>query len=359
MSHAARPVTNPAPGGALTADYDFKLPPELIAARPPERRDASRLMRLRRHSGEISHHGFGDLSGLLQPGDLLILNDTRVFPARIRGVKPRTGGGVELLLLTPLDDDPACWKVMAKGRLRPGEAVELTGGLRGELETDLGDGFWRCRFDSAHGANVIAHLEKHGEMPLPPYIDRPADSADKVRYQTVFAKETGSVAAPTSGLHFTDETFAALKKRGVETTTLTLHVGPGTFLPVRAEHLDDHVMHAESYRIDEAAAAAIGLARERGGRVVACGTTVTRALESVADEGGHIAVASGDTRLFIRPGYRFRAVDAMLTNLHLPGSTLLMLVSAFAGRERILAAYAEAVAERYRFFSYGDAMLID
>lgn len=339
--------------GERTGDYWFDLPPERIADRPAERRDASRLMRLPLNGGAPSHHAFSDLPKLLQPGDLLVLNDTRVFPARIGATKRDTGGRVELLLVEPLAD--GAWKAMVKGRLRPGAAIVLDGGLGGAVSDDLGDGFWAVRLDD----DPIAHLEAHGALPLPPYIRRQPDRADLDTYQTVFARETGSVAAPTSGLHFTPEIFAALDARGVSRAFVTLHVGPGTFLPVRAERLDDHVMHAERYHVPEETAQAVAAARDRGGRVIACGTTVTRTLESAADAHGNVTAGPGSSTLFIRAGYRFRVVDGLITNFHLPGSTLLMLVAALAGRERVLAAYAEAVAAGYRFFSYGDAMLLD
>ncbi len=340
------------PTGQRTEDYWFDLPPERIAERPADRRDGSRLMRLDPATGATGHHPFTDLPDLLAPGDLLVLNDSRVYPARIKAVKPDTGGALELLLVEPLAD--GCWKVMVKGRLRRGAPITLSGGLPGTAETDLGDGFWACRFDG----EVLPHLEQHGALPLPPYIKRSPDRADLGTYQTVFARETGSVAAPTSGLHFTDDLFEALSERGIATAFITLHVGPGTFLPVRAERLDDHVMHVESYRIPPATAEAIARTRAAGGRIVACGTTVTRTLEYAATEDGTVPPGEGRSDLFIRPGYRFRVIDGLLTNFHLPCSTLLMLVSAMAGRERILAAYDEAVRRGYRFFSYGDAMLL-
>ncbi|MBI5137314.1 MAG: tRNA preQ1(34) S-adenosylmethionine ribosyltransferase-isomerase QueA [Nitrospirae bacterium] len=339
--------------GEHTRDYWFDLPPERIADRPAARRDAARLMHLPLDGGAPTHHAFADLPTLLSPGDLLVLNDTRVFPARIGATKPDTGGRIELLLVEPLEG--GAWKAMVKGRLRPGTAIRLDGGLDGTALDDLGDGFWRCRF----GGDAATHLEAHGALPLPPYIKRPPDRADRDTYQTVFARETGSVAAPTSGLHFTPELFRALAERGIRHAFVTLHVGPGTFLPVRAERLDDHVMHAERYHVPADTVAAIARARAAGGRVIACGTTVTRTLESAAGADGAVAAGAGSSVLFIRPGYRFQVVDGLITNFHLPGSTLLMLVAALAGRGRVLAAYAEAVAAGYRFFSYGDAMLLD
>ena len=337
----------------LTADFQFDLPEGAIAAHPPARRDASRLMCLPRLDGAPTDHRFTDLPNLLQPGDLLVLNDTRVFPARIGAHKPRTGGRLELLLIE--EREPHTWLTMVKGRIKAGEAITLDGGMDGEVTATHGDGTVTCRFP---GEDVAAHLERHGEIPLPPYIHRPADAGDRERYQTVFAARTGSVAAPTSGLHFTPAVLAALDDRGVERAHVTLHVGPGTFLPVRTERIAEHRMHGERFEVSEATAAAIERTRTRGGRVIACGTTVTRTLESAATENGRVAPARGSSALFIRPGYRFRVVDGLVTNFHLPGSTLLMLVSALAGRERVLNAYREAVERGYRFFSYGDAMLI-
>ncbi len=338
--------------GPVAADFDFHLPPDRIALRPTAERDAARLMVLDRTTGAIAHRTFSDLPTCLSPGDLLVLNDTRVFPARIHGTKPRTGGRVELLFLE--EDAPARWRAMARGSLRDGDAVALDGGLEITVQGAPVDGFATLRVDG----DLRGHLERHGHVPLPPYIRRPDDARDRTDYQTVFAKETGSVAAPTAGLHLTEGTLKALEARGIRTARLTLHVGPGTFLPLRGERLDEHRMHAERYAIPPETADAVAAARAAGGRVVACGTTVTRALESAADADGRLRAGPRSTDLFIRPGHRFRAVDALVTNFHLPRSTLLVLVAAFAGRERVLSAYAEAVRAGYRFFSYGDAMLI-
>ncbi len=335
-----------------TADFNFDLPPELIAERPQRRRDASRLMVLPKKAGAPVHKQFTDLADLLAPGDLLVLNDTRVFPARICGKKNRTGGSVELLLIEQHADGG--WTAMAKGKPKAGEELLLDGGLTVRVGKIMGDGFVTIHAK----ADLSAHLEAHGQVPLPPYIKRPVDAADRERYQTVFARHEGSVAAPTSGLHFTDDLLAHLSARGIEHTFITLHVGPGTFLPVRAEKLSDHVMHAERYEVPETAATQIAATQKNGGRIIACGTTVTRALETAASRTGTRFAHKGDSRLFIHPGYEFRVIDGLVTNFHLPGSTLLMLVSALAGRERILAAYAAAVTEKYRFFSYGDGMLI-
>jgi len=337
-----------------TADFDFDLPPDRIAYRPVSDRDKSRLMVVGRDKGSVSHHTFSDLPGLLAPGDLVVLNDTRVVPARIGATKPRTGGRVELLLLEAVA--PGRWRAMVRGKLRHGEPVVLEGGLKARVAEAPEDGFATLELDPA--ADVTAHLERHGRVPLPPYIKRPDDARDREDYQTVFARVPGSVAAPTSGLHFTEGVFAGLKARGVAWTHVTLHVGPGTFLPVRTEEAEAHTVPPERYEIPEAAAKAIREARTQGGRVIACGTTVTRALESAARDGGTVAPGAGITDLFIRPGHAFRVPDGLLTNFHLPRSSLLMLVCAFAGRERVLAAYAEAVRDGYRFYSYGDAMLV-
>jgi S-adenosylmethionine:tRNA ribosyltransferase-isomerase len=341
-----------------TADYDYHLPPQLVAQRPAPR-GTSRLLILDR-AGGARHRHVGDLPELLAPGDLLVLNDTRVIPARLRGRRLRAdgtpGGPVEVLLVEPVG--PRSWRALARParRLPPGRVLEL--GPRGARPL-------RAVTAGREGELVLlelerelepAELERLGELPLPPYIDRPADAADAVDYQTVFATAPGAVAAPTAGLHFTPELLDRLERSGVSRAHLTLHVGPGTFRPVTVDDPARHRMDPERFSIPAATAAAIAAARDRGGRVVAVGTTVVRALESaVAD--GEVRAGEGRTDLFIRPGYRFRAVDGLLTNFHLPRSTLLMLVCALAGRERVLAAYREAVEAGYRFYSYGDAML--
>jgi S-adenosylmethionine:tRNA ribosyltransferase-isomerase len=352
-------------------DLDFELPGELVAQSPAEPRDASRLLLLPRGGGPTRHLRFADLPDLLAPGDLLVLNDSRVLPARLAGRKA-SGGKVELLLVEPLPDGgepgegPAAgvgpgrgerWRAMGQASkpIRPGARLDL-GGLVAEVEEAEGEGFYAVRFDRA-GADLLAALERVGRMPLPPYIRREPSEADRERYQTVVAREAGSVAAPTAGLHFTNELLARIAAWGVEVATVTLHVGPGTFLPVRARRLEDHRMHAERYEVPVATARAHAAARARGGRVVAVGTTAVRTLESATSNGG-IRPGPGRTDLFIRPGHLFRAVDGLVTNFHLPRSTLLALVCAFGGPERVLAAYREAVAARYRFFSYGDAMAI-
>jgi S-adenosylmethionine:tRNA ribosyltransferase-isomerase len=349
------------------ADYDFDLPDALIAQAPLAERDASRLLVLDRATGAFAHRRFVDWPGLLGPRDLVVLNDTRVVPARLLGRKQGSGGRVELLLVRPDADVDAsgalsgsaealrwiCLGQASKG-LRPGTVVELDGGRATVLEV-LGEGELRVSFESP--VSVGALLERTGRVPLPPYVDREPTSEDRIRYQTVYARADGSVAAPTAGLHLTPRTFAELEARGVERRFVTLDVGPGTFLPVRGEDESTHRMHSERYQVPDETAVAINRARAEGRCIVAVGTTVVRTLES-ATRNGQVGPGAGSSRLFIRPPYDFQLVDALLTNFHLPRSTLLMLVAAFAGRERVLAAYRAAVAERYRFFSYGDAMFI-
>lgn len=354
------------------SDFDFALPEAQIAQTPAERRDASRLLVVNRSTGERAHRGFRDFPSLLRKGDLLVLNDTRVVPARLLGQKEGTGGRVELLVVRPaaqLDSASAlsssvdalewlCIGQASKG-LKPGARAVFSDGLSAEILEALGGGEVRVRFFREHPGSLSDALASAGRLPLPPYIERDPVGADAERYQTVFARAPGSVAAPTAGLHFTPEIFEALAARGVRRAHVTLDVGPGTFLPVREENLDLHHMHPERYRLPEETAEAIRITKAEGGRVVAVGTTVVRTLESATDEAsGEVRAGAGETRMFIRPGYVFRQVDALLTNFHLPKSTLVMLVSAFLGRERTLAAYAEAVEQGYRFFSYGDAMFI-
>jgi S-adenosylmethionine:tRNA ribosyltransferase-isomerase len=340
------------------SDFDYPLPEELIAQEPVSPRDASRLLVVPRvGEGELTERHFAELDRLLRPGDLLVLNDTRVLPARLIGTK-ETGGRCELLLLEPLDgEEGARWRALGQSSkpLRAGARLSF-GALAATVLEAAGGGVFEVRFDRA-GAALRAALEEEGRMPLPPYIRREPSAADRERYQTVVARVPGSAAAPTAGLHFTPELLARLQARGVERTEVTLHVGAGTFLPVRGDDLDQHRMHEERYDVPEEAARAFAACRARGGRVVAVGTTAVRTLES-ACQGGALRAGPGRTALFVRPGYRFQAVDALVTNLHLPRSTLLMLVCAFAGRERVLAAYAEAVHRRFRFFSYGDAMFL-
>ncbi|MBL8956921.1 MAG: tRNA preQ1(34) S-adenosylmethionine ribosyltransferase-isomerase QueA [Myxococcaceae bacterium] len=324
-------------------DFDYELPEELIAQRPLERRDASRLLQIDRASGALEHRRFGEIVELLQPGDLVVLNDTRVIRARLHGTKQGTGGKVELLLVRP---DGAAWVCLGQAAkaLKLGQVIELPSGLKAGIAEVRGGGEYLVQFD---GDPTLA-----GELPLPPYITRSPDPADAERYQTVFAQVPGSVAAPTAGLHFTKELLAALAAKGVKTARVTLDVGPGTFLPVRDGNIDAHKMHSERCVLPIETFDAI----EAASRVIAVGTTVVRTLETFAAAG--IKCGELDTRLFIKPGFEFKVVDGLLTNFHLPRSTLLMLVSAFLGTEKTLAAYREAVAQRYRFFSYGDAMFI-
>jgi len=357
---------------SLLSDYDFELPEAQIAQAPLAARDASRLMVVNRSSGAWAHRHFSDLPGLLREGDLLVVNDARVIPARLLGAKAGTGGRVELLVVRPSAPtltsqalggaaeslEWICLGQASKG-LKPGARISFPEGLEAEVLEALGGGEYRVRFHAAPGASLARLLDTAGRLPLPPYITRPPEDADAERYQTVYARASGAVAAPTAGLHFTEATFAALAARGIQRVEVTLDVGPGTFLPVREENLEKHHMHPERYTVPEATARAVNAARAEGRRVVAVGTTVVRTLESATDpDSGALRAGTGETTLFIRPGFRFRQVDVLLTNFHLPRSTLVVLVSALLGRERTLAAYREAVAAGYRFFSYGDAMLV-
>lgn len=341
-----------------TSDFDFVLPPERIARHPTERRDASRLLVVDRDAGELHHRGFADLVEYVAPGDVLVLNETRVFPARLVGRKP-TGAAAEVLLLHPVaEGGERLWTALVRpgGKLKPGRTVEVGPELAVEIVESLpsGDRIVRLLTDLP----VTEALERYGEVPLPPYMERHATEADRERYQTVFARERGSVAAPTAGLHFTSELLAAVQARGVRIARLVLHVGVGTFRPVEVDDPARHAMHSEWYRVPAESAAAINEARAAGGRVWAIGTTVVRTLETVASEDGGVHPGEGWTDIFLRPPYRFRAVDRLVTNFHLPKSTLLMLVSAFGGHELVMRAYHEAVEREYRFFSYGDAMLL-
>jgi len=334
------------------SDFDFELPPELIAKRPAAERSASRLLRV--DGSTLTDLSFADLPSLLDPGDVLVMNDTRVIRSRLFGSKS-TGGRVELMLERIVAPNEAWMQLRASHPPRIGAGIELPDGSSATaLERD--GRFFRLRFDA--GMPLVDYLERHGEVPLPPYIARPADDDDRERYQTIYARDPGAVAAPTAGLHFDVPMLARLEARGVALAYLTLHVGAGTFQPVESEDLAQHRMHSERFTIPHAAANAIAAARKRGGRVVAVGTTTLRALESVATRDGKVDACTGETEIFITPGYRFRAVDRLITNFHLPRSTLLMLVSAFAGYDTIRAAYAQAIREGYRFFSYGDAMLL-
>jgi S-adenosylmethionine:tRNA ribosyltransferase-isomerase len=341
------------------SDFQFTLPPELIAQTPAEKRDSARLMVLNRRSGSSTHARVRSLPEHLRPGDLLVVNDTRVIPARLFG-RTESGAAVEILLIRPLANSHTEWLGLGKParRLRAGTRLTFAGNVHATLASVRGDGRYHLVFDER--ADVLAWLALHGEIPLPPYIRRPDGPLplDRTRYQTIFAATPGAIAAPTAGLHFSAALVAALQARGIEMARLTLHVGPGTFLPVRCDNVRQHVMESEWYDIPTETAAAIHRVKAGGGRVVAVGTTTTRALESAAADAGGVRAGANWAELFIVPGHRFRVVDALFTNFHLPGSTLLLLVSAFAGRGRILDAYGEAVHQGYRFYSYGDAMLI-
>jgi S-adenosylmethionine:tRNA ribosyltransferase-isomerase len=342
----------------LISDFDYHLPPELIAQEPLPERDASRLLVLDRASGAVQHRSFRDLPALLNPGDLVVMNRSRVIAARLLGLRSK-GGEAEILLVRDRGDGR--WEAMVRpGRhLRPGQRVTVDEDLSVVIETEAlaEDGRRRVCLLSRR-RDIPGALERCGHVPLPPYVRRPDRPQDRERYQTVYAREPGSIAAPTAGLHFTPSILERLKERGVETAEVVLHVGPGTFRPVTAPRVEDHRVLAEPYVLPAETAQAVARARERGGRVVAIGTTSVRTLEGSAAKGGAAAAGSGETALVIVPGFRFQVVDALVTNFHLPRSSLLLLVSAFAGRERVLAAYAEAVRSGYRFYSYGDAMFV-
>ena len=333
------------------ADFDFDLPDELIAQFPPALRGGSRLLHVEA-SGTLHDRRFCDLPALLRPDDLLVMNDTRVIKARLFGHK-ESGGKVELLVERVLDERDALAFIRASHAPRPGSRIRLADDVAAEVLARQDD-LTRLRFSRP----VLDVLDRLGQLPLPPYIEHTPTADDEARYQTVYANAPGAVAAPTAGLHFDAAMLDALRAQGVRTAQVTLHVGAGTFQPVRVDAIADHKMHSERYTIPDAAVAAIAETRARGGRVVAVGTTSLRALEAAA-QAGKLHAGSGETDIFITPGYRFRVVDALITNFHLPKSTLLMLVSAFAGLDAIRAAYAHAVRERYRFFSYGDAMFLE
>ncbi len=336
-------------------DYDYELPQELIAQDPLEDRSASRLMVLDKKTGETSHHIFSEIGTFLEPGDCLVINDTKVIPARLMGSKVGTNASIEVLLLKRTEKD--VWETLVKPgkKCKVGTLVSFGGGLlTGEVIAIAEEGNRLIRFQYDGIFEEI--LDRLGQMPLPPYITHALK--DKNRYQTVYAKHEGSAAAPTAGLHFTRELLSQLEGKGIVIAHVTLHVGLGTFRPVKVENILDHHMHSEFYRIEESEAEKINAAKAAGHRIIAVGTTSTRTLESAADADGQIRAASGWTDIFIYPGYQFRVIDGLITNFHLPESTLLMLVSALAGRENILAAYRTAVECRYRFFSFGDAMLI-
>lgn len=337
-------------------DFDYELPPDQVAQQPAATREGSRLMVLDRSRDTVETDRFPAIVEHFQAGDILVLNDTRVIPARLKGNK-ETGGRVEIFLVRRLAGETETWLCLTRSSkpVRADAGVALPGGARAVVGEQCTEGLRRVRFEGP--ADFSAWLERHGEVPLPPYIRRPADREDRERYQTVFARNPGALAAPTAGLHFTAEVLEALRQKGVETCFLTLHVGLGTFLPVRETDPRRHRMHTETYRIPPETAEAVNRGRSEGRRVVALGTTAARALEAAGTE-GVLTAGESETALFIYPGFRFRIVDAMVTNFHLPRSTLLMLVSAFAGTGLTLSAYRRAAAEGFRFFSYGDCMLI-
>ena len=336
-------------------DFYYELPEELIAQDPLEDRQSSRLLVLDRESGAVSHHTFREITEYPGPGDCLVINDTKVIPARLIGEKEGTGARIELLLLKRRENN--IWETLVKPgkKARPGARISFGGGLlTGEILEIAEEGNRLVRFTYEGIFEEI--LDQLGQMPLPPYITHRLQ--DKNRYQTVYAKHSGSAAAPTAGLHFTEELLREIQEKGVNIARVTLHVGLGTFRPVKAEEITEHHMHSEFYQIDEEAAQKINRAKKEGHRVICVGTTSCRTVESAADENGYLKAGSGFTEIFIYPGYRFKVMDSLITNFHLPESTLIMLVSALAGREQVLAAYQEAVRERYRFFSFGDAMYI-
>ncbi|MEK7293463.1 MAG: tRNA preQ1(34) S-adenosylmethionine ribosyltransferase-isomerase QueA [Nitrospirota bacterium] len=334
----------------LLSEFDFSFDPSLIADHPIEPRDQARLLVVPKGGGACTHRHVADLPTFLNSKDLLVVNDTKVLPARLSGRKQPGGGHLELVLVKPLESDR--WEVLCKGA-KPGQVIALDGGATATV-VEQGAGRIIMEFSSS----VPALLEKIGRMPLPPYIKRDPTEQDRIWYQTLFAREVGAIAAPTAGLHFTERLLAALKVKGIRTAMVTLHVGPATFRPVTAERIDEHRMGTEWAELSPQTAAAINETRKAGGRVVAVGTTVVRTLEAAASADGTVKPMKGEVGLFITPGYQFTVVDVLLTNFHLPKTTLLMLVSAFAGLEPLRAAYAEAVREKYRFYSYGDAMLI-
>lgn len=339
----------------MVADFDYILPEELIAQTPLLDRPASRLLVLDKNSGEVNHKSFRDILDYINPGDCLVLNNTKVIPARLYGEREDTGAPVEFLLLEQKNDD--IWSVILKPgkKCKPGHVISFGGGkLKAEILeiTDGGNRLVRFLYDGIFN-EILSTL---GEMPLPPYIHEKL--ADRDRYQTVYAKYDGSAAAPTAGLHFNEELLAELSEKGVKLAFVTLHVGLGTFRPVKAEKVTEHLMHEEFYELTEDAARTINETKKSGGRVICVGTTSTRVVESISDENGVVTAKSGYTSIFIYPGYQFKCLDGLITNFHLPKSTLIMLVSALAGKENVLSAYNEAVKEKYRFFSFGDAMFI-
>lgn len=332
------------------SDFHFDLPEALIAQFPAKERGASRLLCL--DNGQITHSQFPDLSRLLQPGDLLVMNNSRVFPARLHGHK-QSGGKVEVLVERLQSEQEILAHIKASKAPKPGTIIQFKAGQAEVLERQ--DSLFQLRFDI--GQPLLDWLERHGEIPLPPYIERSPETEDRERYQTVYAKHDGSVAAPTAGLHFDKEFLAKLRQQGIQTAEVTLHVGAGTFQPVRAEKLSEHDMHSEILTVSQAVCDQVNQTRQQGGRVIAIGTTTVRSLETAA-QSGEIKPYQGETKLFIYPGYEYKCVDAMITNFHLPKSSLLMLLCAFAGFDEVMGAYREAVKQKYRFFSYGDAMFV-
>ena len=341
----------------LVKDFTFHLPDDLIARHPPEKRDGSRLMLLDRSAGSIGEDIFSNFPLYLRPGDLLVMNDTRVIPARLFGRKP-TGGRVEIFLLRRLVGNEECWECLLRSskKFQEGQVVLLESGTTAVVRSRSESENWLVEFTGTEPFDIW--LEREGHIPLPPYLQREDCSGDRERYQTVIAREPGAVAAPTAGLHFTREMLARLASNGIQTAFLTLHTGLGTFLPVRVERVEDHQIHTERYTISSETAEAVNRTKAAGGRVIAVGTTSARTLEYSAQQFGHVVAGSGEADIFIYPGYRFAVADALITNFHLPESTLLMLVSALAGREFVLEAYREAVSRGFRFYSYGDAMFI-
>lgn len=352
-----RPVgPEPAPL-ASTSAFDYSFDQRLVAQRPLPDRAGSRLLVIRKADGRLEDRTFADIVELIPPGDVLVLNDTRVFPARLLGRKP-TGAAAEVLLIQPIDSGAKRWRALVRpgSKLKPGRAVRVADDLEVAIEDSTSDGGRIVRLQTR--LPIWEALDRHGHTPLPPYIRREDDQADRQRYQTVYAREDGSVAAPTAGLHFTDRILRRIEERGVRIAYVTLHVGPGTFRLVETDDLARHRMDAEWYRVTAEAAQTIGAARSNGGAVWTVGTTTVRALETAADADGSLSAREGRTELFIRPGYRFRIVDRLITNFHLPRSTLLMLVAAFAGYELTMSAYRHAMERGYRFYSYGDATLV-
>jgi S-adenosylmethionine:tRNA ribosyltransferase-isomerase len=337
-------------------EFDYHLPASLIAQYPSPQRGETSLMVIHRATGEIGHRSFRDIIEYLNPTDLLVINDTRVLPARIIG-KKETGGRVEMLLIPSWNEANGEWKALIKGsgKMKRGTRIRFPQGLEGEVE-EIKDGIGKVRF--SYQGKLMDILQKIGHIPLPPYIKRGDEPLDRDRYQTIYAERDGSIAAPTAGLHFTQDLLQSLKEEGIRTTTITLHIGIGTFAPVKAFDIEDHPMEAEWVEISEETAIEIGEAKARGGKVIAVGTTTTRALEFLSNGKGGVKPGNGRTSLFIYPPYRFRVIDGLVTNFHLPKSTLIMLVSAFLGKDLLMKAYQEAIHRKYRFYSYGDAMLI-